>query len=162
MLFTTSIKEKLFHPLSILLVSLTAALIYSIYATLRFSGDKLLNQYYYVVPIVVPFVIFLLKRAENFRQKTLIQLIIDATVVLTAMWRVIGDLPFVSGHTLFLTYFIFTLNFNVGRILAVIVMLEVLYLKFFVWNDWISAIVGIVLGAIAAIVNRKSSTFTQS
>jgi hypothetical protein len=78
------------------------------------------------------------------------------------MWRVIGDVPFVSGHTLFLSYFIFTLNFNVGRILAMVVMLEVLYLKFFVWNDWISAIVGIVLGAIAAIINRKSAALTQS
>lgn len=154
MFSTISIKEKLFQPLSILLISLTSALIYSIYATLRFSGDKLLNQYYYVVPIVISFVIFLLNRFENFRQKTLTQWIVDFMVVLTAMWCVIGDVPYVSGHTLFLTYCILTLNLDIGRIFTAIVMFEVLYLKFFVWNDWISAIIGIVLGTIAAIIYK--------
>lgn len=157
MFSTISIKEKLFQPLSILLISLTSALIYSIYATLRFSGDKLLNQYYYVVPIVISFVIFLLNRFENFRQKTLTQWIVDFMVVLTAMWRVIGDVPYVSGHTLFLTYCILTLNLDIGRIFTAIVMFEVLYLKFFVWNDWISAIIGIVLGTIAAIIYKRNN-----
>lgn len=159
MLFMDSMKEKLFHPISIVLISLTSALIYSFYATLRFSGDKLSNQYYYVVPIVVPFIIFLLNRVEKFRQRTLAQWIIDLAVVLTAMWRVIGDIPFVSGHTLFLIYCIFTLNLNIGRILATIVMIEVLYLKFFVWNDWISATTGIILGTIAAIINKRATHF---
>lgn len=157
MFSTISIKEKLFQPLSILLISLTSALIYSIYATLRFSGDKLLNQYYYVVPIVISFVIFLLNHFENFRQKTLTQWIVDFMVVLTAMWRVIGDVPYVSGHTLFLTYCILTLNLDIGRIFTAIVMFEVLYLKFFVWNDWISAIIGIVLGTIAAIIYKRNN-----
>lgn len=159
MIFTESVKAKLFHPINIVLISFAAALLYSVYATLRFSGDKLSNQYYYVVPIVVPFVIFLLTRFENFRQKPLIQSIIDAVVVLTAVWRVIGDVPYVSGHALFLTYCLLTIEFNVGRILAAIVLLEVLYLKLFVWHDWLTCFVGITLGIIAAIIYQQTRNF---
>jgi hypothetical protein len=156
MLFTNSAKVKFFHPFVILLIAFSAAILYSIYAALRFSGDKLLNQYFYVAPIVIPFVIFLLDRTQKFRQRTLIQWNIDFSVTLTAMWRVIGDVPYVSGHTLFLTYCIFSINFTIGKILAAIVLIEVLYLKIFVWNDWISAVVGIILGTIAAILNNQT------
>lgn len=162
MLFTTAIKEKLIHPFGIGLISLILALVYSIYATFRFSGDKLLNQYYYVVPIVVPFVIFLLNRAANFRQRKFTQWIIDLLVILTAMWRVIGDVPYVSGHTLFLTFCILTLDLNFGRILAAIIMLEVLCLKILIWNDWVTAITGIVLGTIAAIIYKGFSNFKRA
>lgn len=155
MILPVTAKEKLFRPRNIVLISIAAALLYSIYATLRFSGDKLLNQYYYVVPIVVPFVIFLFNRLEIFRQSKMPRLIIDAIVVITAMWRVIGDVPYISGHTLFLSYCVLTLDYKIGRILAGIILLEVLFLKFFVWNDWVTTITGIVLGTIAAIIYKR-------
>jgi hypothetical protein len=147
-------KTFLFHPLLILLISIIAASLYFVYATLRFSGDKLLTQYYYVVPIVIPFTIFVFNRVERFRQRKFIQHLIDSAVVLTAMWRVIGDIPYISGHTLFLTYCILTVSSLLGRITAIIVIIEVLYLKLFVWNDWITSSVGIILGIIAAIIEN--------
>ncbi len=143
-----------FHPLFILLTSLIAASLYFVYATLRFSGDKLLTQYYYVVPIIVPFIIFIFHRLEIFQQRNFIQHLTDSAVVLTALWRVIGDVPYISGHTLFLTYCILTVNSRVGQILAAIVIVEVVYLKIFVWNDWITASVGIILGIVAALFER--------
>jgi hypothetical protein len=156
MLFTISAKEKIFQPPFVLLISIAAAFLYFLYAGLRFSGDKLFNQYYYVMPIIAVFVIFLLDRAERFRLRRSLQWLIDAAVVLTAMWRVIGDVPFVSGHTLFLTYCFLTVNSRVGRIAAMIVLTETLYLKFFVWNDFTSAAVGIVLGLTAALIEKRS------
>ncbi len=83
-------------------------------------------------------------------------------VILTALWRVIGDVPYVSGHTLFLTYCILTLDLNFGRILAAIIMLEVLCLKILIWSDWVTAITGIVLGTIAAIIYKGFSNFKRA
>ena len=62
----------------------------------------------YVVPIVVPFVAYLLDRGERWSERNKKQTLVDAIVVLIAMWRVIGNVPFVSGHTLFLSYCIIT------------------------------------------------------
>jgi cadmium resistance protein CadD (predicted permease) len=147
-------KTFLFHPLFILLISIIAASLYFVYATLRFSGDKLLNQYYYVIPIVIPFTIFLFNRVERLHQRRLVQWLIDSAVVLTAMWRVIGDVPYISGHTLFLTYCLLTVGSLLGRITAIIVIIEVLYLKLFIWNDWITSSVGIILGIFATLFER--------
>jgi hypothetical protein len=158
MQFTDLAKLKIYQPLSILLISITAASVYFLYATWRFSDDKIFNQYYYVVPIVVPFTIFLLDRAERIHRRKLAQMLIDSAVVIMAMWRVIGDVPYVSGHTLFLTYCILTVSSLGGRITAIIVLIEVIYLKLFVWNDWITSLVGIVLGIIAALIEKRYKT----
>ena len=155
MLFTNSLKEKIFRPQIILLISIIVAALYILYAALKFSGDKLFNQYYYVVPIIFPFTIFLIYRAEGLQQRKWGQWLIDSAVIITAMWRVIGDVPYVSGHTLFLTYCIFTVNSLFGRIIAMIVMIEVLYLKLFIWNDSITCLVGIFLGVMAAVLEKR-------
>lgn len=71
------------------------------------------------------------------------------------MMRVIGKVPYVSGHTLFLTYAILGPASRVTRITASLVMLEVIYLKYFVWHDPVSSSTGIVLGMIAAVTARR-------
>ena len=90
----------------------------------------------YVVPIVVPFVAYLVDRGERWSERNKKQKLIDAIVVLIAMWRVIGNVPFVSGHTLFLSYCIITSRSLVARLTALIVMAQTVYLKYFVWHDW--------------------------
>jgi hypothetical protein len=116
------------------------------------SGDNLANQYLYVVPIVVPFVAFMLDRLEQIRETTVVSAVIDALVVGTAMMRVIGDVPFISGHTLFLTYAILRRGSLVCRLTATIVLLETIYLKYFVWHDFITSTMGIVLGLVAFLL----------
>lgn len=71
------------------------------------------------------------------------------------MMRVIGNVPYISGHTLFLSYAILGPASRVTRITASLVMLEVIYLKYFVWHDPITSSSGIVLGAIAAVTARR-------
>ena len=119
------------------------------------SGGNLANQYIYVVPIVVPFVAFMLDRLGQLRDTTLVSAIVDVLVVGTSMMRVIGNVPLVSGHTLFLTYAILRRGSLVTRMAAAIVMAEVIYLKYFVWHDFITSTIGIGLALIAALIIRR-------
>ena len=78
--------------------------------------------------------------------------IVDALVVVLAMGRVVGNVPFVSGHTLFLTYAILSSRSIVVRVTALLVMAQTVYLKYFVWHDFVTSTSGIVLGMTAAAV----------
>jgi hypothetical protein len=149
---TASQRPFIFHPLIVLGLSLTGAALYALYATLRFPGDSLWGQYFYVTPIVVPFAAFLFDRAARRRKVNAFQLIADALVVATAMWRALGHVPYISGHTLFLTYALLSTRSRVAQITAGVVMLQVIYLKYIVWGDWITSTNGIVLGILAALV----------
>jgi hypothetical protein len=145
-------RRLLFRPLIVLLLSLTGGLVYALWAKSRMSGDNLTSQYIYVVPIVVPFVAFLLDRLQQIREATVVSAVVDLLVVGTAMMRVIGNVPYVSGHTLFLAYAILRRGSTVTRITAAIVMMETIYLKYFVWHDFITSTIGIALALIAALI----------
>jgi len=71
------------------------------------------------------------------------------------MMRVVSHLPYVSGHTLFLTYAILSPASRVTRITAALVMIEVIYLKYFVWHDPVTSSIGILLGTIAALIAQR-------
>jgi hypothetical protein len=145
----------IFHPIVVLLLSIAGASLYAGWVTWRFGGRNLENQYLYVVPIIVPFVSFLFDRAEEIPPLRIARVIIDLLVVGTSIMRVIGNVPFISGHTLFLTYAILSPASRVTRTTASLVMLEVIYLKYFVWHDPITSSAGIVLGTIAAVIARR-------
>jgi hypothetical protein len=147
-------RRLVFHPLVVLLISLGGALVYAAWITWRFGGRNLESQYVYVVPIVVPFVSFLLDRAEHIHSLSVASVAIDVLVVGTSMMRVVAHVPFVSGHTLFLAYAILGPASRVTRIAAALVMVEVIYLKYFVWHDPITSTVGIALGTVAALIAR--------
>ena len=148
-------RRFVFHPFVVLVLSIAGAWLYACWVTWRFGGQNLGNQYLYVVPIIVPFVCFLLDRAERIQQMRIGVVIVDCLVVGTSMMRVIGNVPFVSGHTLFLTYAILSPGSWVTRFTASLVMVEVIYLKYFVWHDPITSTGGIVLGTVAALVAHQ-------
>ena len=148
-------RPLIFHSCVVLLLSTGGALLYAGWITWRLDGRNLENQYVYVVPIVIPFVSFLLDRAERIQELKVLGLVVDVLVVGTSMMRVIGDVPFISGHTLFLTYAILGPASRVTRITSSLVMLEVIYLKYFVWHDPVTSSTGIVLGTIAALVTHR-------
>lgn len=145
-------RPLIFHPLIVLLFSLICASSYVFYAAPRVSDDQLPGHLFYVVPIIIPSVAFLFDRAEGFRQSSVLQFVVDALIVGTAMGRVVGNVPYVSGHALFLTYCLLGTRSKVPQVMAAIVLLQVIYLKYFVWHDWITSTNGIVLGALAAFV----------
>jgi hypothetical protein len=155
-------RPLIFQPPLVLLCSLAGSAFYAFYM-LRSPGIRATmfvpsGPFLYVVPIVVPFLAFLFDRTERFRQSTFIQYLADIVVVGMAMGRVLGNIPFVSGHTLFLTYALLTSHSLVVRITAALVMLQTIYLKYFVWHDFVTSTNGIVLGAFAAAVVSKFGT----
>jgi hypothetical protein len=70
------------------------------------------------------------------------------------MWRVIGHVPLISGHALFLTYSLLSARSRVAQITAFAVLLQVIYLKLFVWHDLITPSGGILLGSGAALLRQ--------
>ncbi len=146
-------KTLSFHPLFVLVVSLSAALLFAGFAIWRYEGawrDLLL---YYFAPIGIPFIAYLFDRAERWRE---IIWFIDIPIVILALLRSAYPIPIVSGHSLFLTYAIFTTPSWVTRITAILVLIEVIYLKTFVWHDP-TLIGGIVVGALMAWITHRIS-----
>ena len=148
----TNFHHLIFHPIAVLVLAVGAALIYAAWIARHTRGDNLQSQLIYVVPIVVPFVAFLLDRAQRIGVWSVGIFIVDFVVVGTSMMRVIGNVPYVSGHSFFLTYAILAPVSWVTRITAAVVMVEVIYLKYFVWHDFVTSSTGIVLGTAAALL----------
>jgi hypothetical protein len=149
----------IFRPWVSLLISLSGAAACAAYLlrspAIRSHVFELSGPFLYVVPIVVPFVALLLDRLESWHDRRDLQSLIDAIIVLTAMGRVVANVPFVSGHTLFLTYCILTARSIVARLAAIVVMTQTVYLKYFVWHDSVTSTLGIVLGCIAALITLQ-------
>src|SRR5262249_16506645 len=96
--------DLVFHPLFVLGCGALGMLAYVGFMSWRHPGGDLSNNFFYVLPIIVPFIAFLFDRARSFRHAVFVELIIDGAVVITSILRAIGDVPFVSGHALFLSY----------------------------------------------------------
>lgn len=121
----------------------------------RIRGGDLSNHFMYVLPIIVPCVAFIFDRAKHFSNATLVELILDSAVVITSFMRMMGVVPLVSGHALFLAYAIARPGSKLTKITAALVMLQVIFLKFFVWHDWVSPLTGIALGLLSAFIVRR-------
>ena len=149
-----------FHPLLVLACAALGILIYVTWARWRFPGGDLSRHYIYVLPIVVPFVAFIFDRAKHFPEGAVVELIVDSAVVVTSIMRMLGVVPFVSGHALFLTYAIARPGTRLTKITAALVMLQVIYMKFFLWHDWVTPVTGITLGLSGAFVIRRLAPHT--
>ena len=88
------------------------------------------------------------------------QVMVDVVVVGLAVARVFTSFPFVSGHTLFLTYAIGSSRSRVTVVTASLVMLQVIYLKYFVWHDVVTSTSGIILGGLAAYLVTRIQRHT--
>lgn len=119
-----------------------------------FAGGDLRRHLMYVLPIIVPFVAFLFDRGAQLRTAGWPEWAIDLVVVATSILRALGVIPIISGHALFLTYAIARPGSRLTKITALMVMLQVLYLKIFVWNDQVTPFTGIAAGLSAALLVR--------
>jgi len=131
----SSIREKILHPFSVLGISLFAALVFAGWAVARYDGDRQFFMLYYVTPMGIPFVAFLLDRAEQFQDRRAVHWLIDLLVVGLSLARALYPLPIISGHALFLMYAILTTRSWPARVTAVLIFLQVMYLKIFSWHD---------------------------
>src|SRR5690349_11762015 len=122
----SKVRSLVFHPIFVLFVSLTAAMLFASYAIWRYEGEWRDLLLYYFAPIGVPFVAYLFDRAERWRE---VVWFIDIPVVILALLRSAYPIPIVSGHSLFLTYALFTTRSWVARLTAALILIEVIYLK---------------------------------
>jgi len=126
------------------------------------SGNfNLSGSLFYDVSIAVPIIAFLFDRIERRSELNLLHLAIDLIVVGSAIGRVVGNVPFVSGHTLFLTYAIISTRSLVVRIPAIVLLTQAVYLKYFVWHDFVTASDGIILGAISGLLVLKFGRYVE-
>ncbi len=140
----------IFHPLTVLLVALLAAMIFAAVSHMAFTGDLRDLLVYYFAPIAVPFIAYLFDRAQRWRD---IYWWIDVPIVVVSFLRAVLPIPFVSGHALFLTYALLTTQTRVARWTAFIILLQVAAIKIFVWHD-ATLFGGIAVGILAAGVRR--------
>ncbi len=145
----------LFAPLSVLTLSIATALVFAALVIALFSGDSRWFLLYYFVPITVPFVAFLFDRAENWNGLSKMQVRIDLPILALALTRAFILVPLISGHALFLSYALFTTRSRVARLTAFLVLVEVAYIKIFVWHD-VTLLGGLALGTGAAVWFRNA------
>jgi hypothetical protein len=154
-------RHYVFHPVTVLVVSLLAAGIFAVFIHLSFDGDFRWFLLYYFVPIGIPFVAFLFDRAKGYASVSAAAWTVDLAVLIPALMRAFVRVPLVSGHALFLTYCVLTSRSKVARITAVLVLLQVAYLKIFVTHD--TALVGgVILGCLAALVYRRVKRYSSA
>ncbi|MGE0792284.1 MAG: hypothetical protein AB7S26_41810 [Sandaracinaceae bacterium] len=107
---------------------------------------------YYNVPIAAPFAAFL---AERLIQRAGPRAaLIDASVVALALSRVFVPVPFCSGHALFCGYATLSAQSRTGRLLDVLVLVEVIAIKVLLWHDFATLTGGLAIAALASLVRR--------
>jgi len=156
-------RQFIFHPVTVLFVSILAAGLFAFFIHLLFDGDLRWFLLYYFVPIGIPFVAFLFERVEQYGSIAPVSWLIDLAVLIPALTRAFVRIPLVSGHALFLVYCLLTSRSRVARIAAFLVLLQVAYLKIFVTHDT-GLIGGVMVGCLAALFYRRVrrySSFTE-
>jgi hypothetical protein len=146
-------RQFIFHPLTVLIVSILAAAVFALFITLLFEGDLRWFLLYYFTPIGIPFVAFLFDRAERYTMVSTLSRVVDLAVLIPALARAFVRLPLISGHALFLVYCLFTSKSKVARLMSVLILFQVAYLKLFVTHDT-ALFGGVIVGCLAALVYR--------
>ena len=112
----TRLRDTAFRPLGALAISLAGALFLALLTILCTSGTERVFLLYYYVPIAVPFLAYLLERAQRWETLTAVQRAIDLPVLMLALLRAVVPVPLVSGHALFLSYALLTTRGWVARV----------------------------------------------
>jgi hypothetical protein len=110
------------------------------------------GTFQYFVPLMVPLIAFMFERVEHVREANFFQHGVDYLVFALAAGRVVGDVPYISGHTLILTYALLQSRSRLVRISSILVLAQTLFLKYFLWRDFVSSNVGIALGCTLAFL----------
>lgn len=147
-------RQYLFHPITVLLVSLIAAAIFALFVTLVFDGEYRWFLLYYFTPVGIPFVAFLFDRAGQYPLVSRGAWTLDLVVLLLALTRTVIRVPLISGHALFLVYCLLTSRSKVARSTAVLVLAQVVYLKIFVTHD-AALFGGMIAGCLAALIYQR-------
>lgn len=162
----TRTQVAIFQPRLVFLCSLTGAVLVGLYL-LRYEHVMAnvldpAGTFQYFVPLMVPCFAFMIERVQHVRKAKFFQHGVDFLVVGLAVGRVMGrEVLHVSGHTLLLSYMLVSSRSKIVLIASMLVLGQTLFLKYYVWGDFVTSNVGMMLGcALALIVRWVSRRFT--
>ena len=146
---------SIFQPRRVILFSVAGAALVGLYL-LRYSSVRATvldpsATFQYFVPLMVPLIAFMFERVEHVREANFFQHGVDYLVFALAIGRVVGDVPYISGHTLLLSYMLLQSKSKFVRVSSILVLAQTLFLKYFVWGDFVTSNVGIALGCTLAL-----------
>jgi hypothetical protein len=151
-----NVRKQIFRARIVLLCSLAGAGLVGLWLlrqpSVRASVFDPSGTFQYFVPLMVPMIAFMFERVEHVREANFFQHGLDFLVFGLAVGRVVGDVPYISGHTLLLSYALVCSRSRIVRISAILVLVQTLYLKYFLWHDFVTSNVGIVLGCALALL----------
>ena len=156
----------IFQPSLVLLCSLAGAALVGLYLCryeyVRATVLDPAGTFQYFVPLMVPCFAFMIERVQHVRQATFFQHGVDFLVFGLAVGRVLGkEVLHISGHTLLLSYMLVSSRSKIVLISSILVLGQTLFLKYYVWGDFVTANVGLIVGcALALIVGWVSRRFT--
>jgi hypothetical protein len=107
---------------------------------------------FYNIPVGVAFLVFCFDRLHVFGRQPFTAYVLDAILLLAAITRMFVLVPFYSGHTLFLVYFLLTAHLRLARLVAFAVLVQVVIVKIMLTD--VTLIGGAVLAAGMAFVYR--------
>ena len=152
-------EKRLFQPAVVMAVSFSTAVIFALLMLplSRFAGERRWYLLIYHAPVVVVFVSYLFDRLEHRDRISRWQWIVEALVVVAALIRAVFSIPYISGPALFLSYVIITTPFRLAWWLAVVVFVEVAYIKVFVLSDptLVGGVIGGVLCGVAVLWGKR-------
>ncbi len=164
---TNGTQQAIFQPGFVLLCSLTGAALVGLYLLrsehVRATVLDPAGTFQYFVPLMVPFFAFMIERVERVREASFFQHGVDLLVVGLAAGRVLGgNVLYISGHTLLLSYMLVSSRSTIVRIASILVLAQTLFLKYYMWGDFVTSNMGLVVGfALALIVKWVERRFTK-
>ena len=156
----------IFQPHLVLLCSLIGAALVGLYLLrdeqVRANVLDPGGTFQYFVPLMVPCFAFMIERVQHVRKANFFQHGVDFLVFGLAVGRVLGrEVLHISGHTLLLSYMLVSSRSKIVLIASILVLGQTLFLKYYVWGDFVTSNVGMILGcALALIVRWVSRRFT--
>ena len=150
-----SISTVIFHPLGILGVSLGTGALFALLVIYRTDGIVQSWLIFYLMPVGVVFVSFILDRLKDLGRISVQWLFLDLLIVLLSLARAVTYIPFYSGHALFLSYTLLSSRIKIVKFLALMGLLQVIYLKLFRWDDWNTLFVGMLIGSLAGYIRTS-------
>lgn len=111
------------------------------------------GTFQYFVPLMVPVFAFMIERLQHLRKAHFFQHGVDLLVISLAVGRVMGGtVLYISGHTLLLSYMLVSSRSMIVRIASILVLVQTLVLKYYVWGDFVTSNVGLAVGCVLALI----------
>ncbi len=156
----------IFQPRLVLLYSLTGAALVGLWLLshehVRASVLDPGGTFQYFVPLMVPCFAFIIERVQHVRKGNFFQHGVDLLVFGLAVGRVLGkEVMHISGHTLLLSYMLVSSKSKIVLISSILVLAQTLFLKYYLWGDFVTSNLGMIVGCTLALIVKWVQSRSQ-